>query len=223
MTEQQTSASLSNELERFLRGFKDNLGNYKYFERINHMMALGSTSVVIDYIDFDTFTPDLAKEMTHHPDDMLEAFNSAVLTVLNEIHPDYAEEIIDRIKVRIGNYSVQRTLRDINAEVIDKLIGVWGMVVRSSEVKPLAKRIGYRCTNCQTINEAQLKGLLLKKPAKCVNCAEKELEMDPENSIFTDFQLVQTSRASGGFTCRSIATLCGSDCHGRPCRSVSSR
>src|ERR671918_417304 len=191
MTEQQTSASLANELERFLRGFKDSLGNYKYFERINHMMALGSTSVVIDYIDFDTFFPDLAKEMTHRPDDMLEAFNSAVLTILNEIHPDYAEEIIDRVKVRIGNYSVQRTLRDINAEVIDKLIGVWGMVVRSSEVKPLAKRIGYRCMNCQTINEAQLKGLLLKKPSKCVNCAEKELEMDPENSIFTDFQLVR--------------------------------
>jgi len=191
LTEQQTSASLANELERFLRGFKDNLGNYKYFERINHMMALGSTSVVIDYIDFDTFTPDLAKEITHRPDDMLEAFNSAVLTILNEIHPDYAEEIIDRVKVRISNYSVQRTLRDINAEVIDKLIGVWGMVVRSSEVKPLAKRIGYRCMNCQTINEAQLKGLLLKKPIKCINCAEKELEMDPENSIFTDFQLVR--------------------------------
>ena len=191
MTEQQTSASLANELERFLRGFKDNQGNYKYFERINHMMALGSTSVVVDYIDFDTFTPDLAKEITHRPDDMLEAFNSAVLTVLNEIHPDYADEIIDKIKVRISNYSVQRTLRDINAEVIDKLIGVWGMVVRSSEVKPLAKRIGYRCMNCQTINEAQLKGLLLKKPTKCVNCAEKELEMDPENSIFTDFQLVR--------------------------------
>src|SRR5687767_9273349 len=155
------------------------------------MMALGSASVVIDYIDLDTFTPDLAKEITHRPDEMLEAFNSAVLTILSEIHPDYAEEIIDRIKVRIGNYSVQRTLRDINAEVIDKLIGVWGMVVRSSEVKPLAKKIGYRCMDCHSINEAQLKGLLLKKPTKCVNCAEKELEMDPENSIFTDFQLVR--------------------------------
>lgn len=191
MTEQQTSASLANELERFLRGFKDRQGNYKYFERINHMMALGSTSVAIDYIDFDTFAPDLAKEIIHRPDVIIESFNSAVLTILNEIHPDYAEEIVDRVKVRISNYSVQRTLRDINAEVIDKLIGVWGMVVRSSEVKPLAKKIGYRCMNCSTINEAQLKGLLLKKPIKCINCAEKELEMDPENSIFTDFQMVR--------------------------------
>src|ERR671938_109758 len=155
------------------------------------MMADNSSSLVVDYIDFDTFRPDLAKQITHNPDDMLEAFNAAVLYILNEIHPDYAQEIQDKIKVRIGNYTVQKGLRDINAEVIDKLIGVSGMVVRSSEVKPLAKKIGYRCLNCNTINEAQLKGLVLKKPSKCLNCSEKDLEMDPDNSIFTDFQMVR--------------------------------
>ncbi|HZI71863.1 MAG TPA: minichromosome maintenance protein MCM, partial [Nitrososphaeraceae archaeon] len=155
------------------------------------MMATSSTSLVVDYIDFDTFKPDLSKQITHNPDEMLEAFNEAVLDILNQIHPDYALEIHDKIKVRIGNYTVQKGLRDINADVIDKLIGVSGMVVRSSEVKPLAKKIGYHCLNCNTLNEAQLKGLLLRKPSKCMNCSEKELEMDPENSIFTDFQMVR--------------------------------
>ena len=189
--QEQTAAALVNDLERFLRAFKDREGKYKYFDRINHMMAANSSSLVVDYIDFDTFRPDLAKQITHNPDDMLEAFNAAVLYILNEIHPDYAQEIQDKIKVRIGNYTVQKGLRDINAEVIDKLIGVSGMVVRSSEVKPLAKKIGYRCLNCNTINEAQLKGLVLKKPSKCLNCSEKDLEMDPDNSIFTDFQMVR--------------------------------
>src|SRR6476660_8697684 len=191
MAEQQTTAALSNQLELFLRGFKDKDDNYKYFNSINHMMASNSVSLVVDYIDFDTFRPELAKQITHNPDEMLEAFNAAVLSILTEIHPDYAQEIRDKIKVRIGNYTVQKGLRDINAEVIDKLIGVSGMVVRSSEVKPLAKKIGYRCLNCDAINEAQLKGLSLRKPTKCMNCSEKELEMDPENSIFTDFQLVR--------------------------------
>ena len=191
MSEQQTLAALSNNLEKFLRSFKDKDGTYKYFDSINHMMASNSVSLVVDYIDFDTFRPDLAKHITHNPDEMLEAFNSAVLSILTEIHPDYALEIRDKIKVRIGNYTVQKGLRDINAEVIDKLIGVSGMVVRSSEVKPLAKKIGYRCLNCNTITEAQLKGLQLRKPLKCMNCSEKELEMDPENSIFSDFQMVR--------------------------------
>ena len=65
------------------------------------------------------------------------------------------------------------------------------MVVRTSEIKPLAKKIAYACLNCNTLNEAQLKGLTLKKPTRCNQCSEKELEMDPENSYFTDFQLVR--------------------------------
>lgn len=192
MTEfQKTESALVNDLEEFLRAFKDRSGNYKYFDRINNMMAINSTSLIVDYIDFDTFKPYLAKKITDDPDEMLEAFNKAVFTILYEIHPDYAEEIQNNIKVRIGNYTVQKGLREINAEAINKLLGVSGMVVRTSEVKPLAKKIGYKCLNCGDINEAQLKGLVLKKPSKCKQCSEKELEMDPETSLFIDFQMVR--------------------------------
>ena len=191
MAEQQTAAALANDLEKFLKAFKDRDGNYKYFNRINNMMASNAQSLVVDYIDFDSFNPSLAKQITHEPDEMLEAFNEAVLSILREIHPDYEQEIRDKIRVRMGNYTVQKGLREINADLIDKLVTVSGMVVRSSEVKPLAKKVAYRCTNCNTVTEAQLKGLVLKKPQKCPACSEKELEMDPETSIFIDFQMVR--------------------------------
>lgn len=188
---QKTESALVNDLEEFLRAFKDRIGNYKYFDRINNLMAANSTSLVVDYIDFDTFKPDLAKLITNKPDEMFDAFNRAIFNVLYEIHPDYADEIQNNIKVRIGNYTVQKSLREINAEVINKLVGVSGMVVRSSEVKPLAKKIGYRCLTCGEITEAQLRGLVLKKPLRCGKCSEKELEMDPDTSIFIDFQMVR--------------------------------
>ena len=191
MAEQQTAAALANDLEKFLKAFKDRDGNYKYFNRINNMMASNAQSLVVDYIDFDSFNPSLAKQITHEPDEMLDAFNEAVLSILREIHPDYEQEIRDKIRVRMGNYTVQKGLREINADLIDKLVSVSGMVVRSSEVKPLAKKVAYRCTNCNTVTEAQLKGLVLKKPQKCPACSEKELEMDPETSIFIDFQMVR--------------------------------
>jgi replicative DNA helicase Mcm len=186
-----TTAALADRLREFLQAFKDRDGNYRYFEKINHMMAENAQSLVVDYIDFDSFDPELAKLLTHKPDEMLEAFNEAALSILREIHPDYEQEVRDKIKVRIGNYTVQRGLRDINAEIIDKLVSVSGMVVRSSEVKPLAKKVAYKCTNCGVVTEAVLKGLVLKKPAKCSACGEKEIEMDPENSIFIDFQMVR--------------------------------
>ena len=191
MAEQQTAAALANDLEKFLKSFKDRDSNYKYFDRINNMMASGAQSLMVDYIDLDSYSPVLAKEITHKPDEHLEAFNEAVLLVLREIHPDYEQEIRDKIRVRIGNYTVQKGLREINADLIDKLVSISGMVVRSSEVKPLAKKVAYRCMNCNTVSEAQLKGLVMKKPLKCHACAEKELEMDPENSVFIDFQMVR--------------------------------
>src|SRR5215210_472069 len=188
---QKTESALVNDLEEFLRAYKDRTGNYKYFDRINNLMAANSTSLVVDYIDFDTFKPDLAKLITNEPDEMFDAFNRAIFNVLYEIHPDYANETQNNIKVRMGNYTVQKSLREINAEVINKLVGVSGMVVRSSEVKPLAKKIGYRCLSCGEITEAQLQGLVLKKPLRCGKCSEKELEMDPDTSIFIDFQMVR--------------------------------
>lgn len=192
MAEQQaTSAALADSLKEFLQAFKDREGNYRYFDRINNMMASGALSLIVDYIDFDSYNPGLAKQITYKPDAMLEAFNEAALAILREIHPDYEQEIHEKIKVRIGNYTVQKGLRDINADLIDKLVGVSGMVVRSSEVKPLAKKVAYKCTNCNAPTEATLKGLVLKKPGKCSACGEKELEMDPENSIFIDFQMVR--------------------------------
>jgi replicative DNA helicase Mcm len=191
LAEQQTAAALANDLEKFLKAFKDRDGNYRYFERINNMMASSSQSLVVDYIDLDSYSPTLAKEITHKPDEMLAAFDEAVLSILREIHPDYEQEIHDKVRVRIGNYTVSKGLREINADLIDKLVSVSGMVVRSSEVKPLAKKVAYRCINCNTVSEAQLKGLVLKKPTKCPACSEKELEMDPEASIFIDFQMVR--------------------------------
>jgi len=189
--QQQTISALSNELELFLRSFKDRTDNYKYFDKINNMIATSSAYIAVDYIDFDSFNPSLAKDITHKPDEMFDAFNEAVISILSEIHPEYAGEIKDNIRVRIGNYAVQKGLRDINADVINKLLGVSGMVVRSSEVKPFGKKIAYRCLNCNQINLSQLKGLSLRKPQRCLNCSEKELEMDIENSLFIDFQLVR--------------------------------
>ena len=191
MSEQQTAAALANDLEKFLKSFKDRDRNYKYFDKINNMMASGAQSLIVDYIDLDSYNPILAKEITHKPDEYLEAFNEAALSVLREIHPDYEQEIREKIRVRIGNYTVQKGLREINADLINKLVSISGMVVRSSEVKPLAKKVAYKCMNCNTVTEAQLKGLVMRKPVKCAACSEKELEMDPENSLFIDFQMVR--------------------------------
>jgi replicative DNA helicase Mcm len=189
LAEQKTESAYADELKEFLRAFRDRDGNLKYSERIKEMVK-GKNSLLVDYIDFSTFNPVLAKELTTNPDEVLAAFRRAVLEKLEQTQPDYAKEISDSIKVRIGNYTVPKGLREINAELINKLVSVSGMVVRTSEVKPLAKKVIYRCDQGHDI-EVKLEGLALRKPLLCRTCSSRELEMDPENSVFTDFQMVR--------------------------------
>jgi replicative DNA helicase Mcm len=190
-TSQTTSAALADELKSFLEGFKDRDGQYKYFERVNSMMAEGATSLRIDYLDLDTFYPELATKLTNKPDEMLEAFREAALSLLREIHPSYEQEIHDRLQVRIANYTVSKSLRSIDTDLIDKLISISGVQVRRSQKKPLPKKVAYRCENCNAVTEATMKGLTLKKPSKCIACGEKDLKIDPEQSVFVDWQRIR--------------------------------
>ena len=38
-------------MKEFLQAFKDRDGNYKYFDRMNNMMASGTQSFVVDYLE----------------------------------------------------------------------------------------------------------------------------------------------------------------------------
>ena len=62
MAEQQTAAALADQLMGFLKAFKDRDGNYRYFDRINNMMATNSLSLVVDYIDLDSHDHCLQRE-----------------------------------------------------------------------------------------------------------------------------------------------------------------
>ena len=82
-------------------------------------------------------------------------------------------------------------LREITVDVIDKEISVPAMVVRSSEVKPMGTKISYRCDKCGQLNEGKVQGLVTKIPKKCNGCSNTELELDPINCEFVDYQQVR--------------------------------
>lgn len=183
---------LTETLERFLKIHKKRgSGKRNYMENINGMLAAGTHHIVVDYLDLDSALPDVSKQLATNPDDVLEAFNDATKAILKDIHPDYYDEVKDRIKVRISNFTYQKELREINADIIDRFICASGMIVRASEVKPLATMISYKCENCNVLTQASLQGLILKKPSKCPACSEKEFDIDAKNSKFVDFRFVR--------------------------------
>jgi len=192
------SESVSSEGKRldqvkdFLVQFKDKSGAYKYVEEIDQMMAKKVQYLVVDYNDLVSH-PEIESVFNTKPDEMLLVFATAIKDILKERFPQYAEKIQHDVRVRIANYPAQRSLREINAEVIGKMTSVSGMVVRSSEIKPLAKELVYVCPEGHRTKRVQEKGLEFNEPLKCDDgkCTHKDLDLSPEESRFIDFQMVR--------------------------------
>ena len=187
-----TESALSDMVKNFLAQFKDKTGSFKYVEQIDQMMPKISKYIVIDYNDL-VANFDIESKFNENPDEILNAFARAIKEILQERFPKYAEKIKDEIRARIANYPVQRSLRQINAEVIGKVTSVSGMVVRSSEVKPLAKELIYVCPDHHITQRFLLQGMSVNVPVKCdtPNCQHKDLEIKPESSTFIDFQILR--------------------------------
>ena len=187
-----TKSALSDKVKEFLTQFKDATGSFSYVEQIDQMMSKHSKYIVVDYNDLVLF-PVIESHFNENPDQILDAFSRAIKEILKERFPDYAEKIKHDIRARIANFPVQRSLRQINSEIITKMTSVSGMVVRSSEVKPLAKEVTYKCLDKHISKFTLLDGMSLNASVKCQtpNCKHTSLAIIPEASRFIDFQILR--------------------------------
>ncbi|MBT7920131.1 MAG: minichromosome maintenance protein MCM, partial [Nitrosopumilus sp.] len=161
-----TDSALSDKVKEFLTRFKDKQGNYKYVDAIDAMMPKNAKYIVVDYNDLVT-EPHIEIIFSENPDRIFDAFARAIKEALQTRFPEYAEKIKEEVRVRIANFPLERSLRQINAETIGNITSVSGMVVRASEVKPLAKELIFVCPDEHTTKIIQLKGMDAKIPIVC--------------------------------------------------------
>ncbi|MDH3617456.1 MAG: minichromosome maintenance protein MCM [Nitrosopumilus sp.] len=187
-----TESALSDKVKDFLSRYKDKFGNYKYLDEIDEMMPKNSKYILVDYNDL-VIEPELVRIFSEDPDSIFNAFSRAIKEALQTRFPDYAEKIKDEVRVRLVNYPSQRSLRQINSETIGYITSVSGMVVRASEVKPLAKELIFVCPDEHQTKVIQLKGMDVKMPVVCdnPNCKHRDFELKPEASKFIDFQILR--------------------------------
>ncbi len=187
-----TESALSDKVKDFLNRFKDKFGNYKYLQQIDEMMPRNSKYIIVDYNDL-VIEPELERIFSKDPDRIFNAFSRAIKEALQTRFTDYAEKIKDEVRVRLVNYPSQRSLRQINSETIGHITSVSGMVVRASEVKPLAKELVFVCPDEHQTKVIQLKGMDVKLPIVCENpnCKNRDFELKPEASKFIDFQILR--------------------------------
>ncbi len=161
-----SDSALADKVKDFLVQFKDSTGSFPYVEQIDQMMPKQAKYIVVDFNDLVS-VPFIEEKFKESADEILTAFTKAIYEILKESNPEYARKIKHDIRARIANFPDERSLRQINSEVITKMISVSGMVVRASEVKPLAKEVTYKCLDKHISKFTLLDGMSLDKAVKC--------------------------------------------------------
>ncbi len=186
-----TQSKLKEIFERFLKSYVK-AGEPVYRSRVSQMIATGRKSLTVDYDDLLLYDVDLANRLLSNPDETLESFRNAAYETLRDENPSYAETIRKDLKVRVRNLQDEIPLRSVSTANLDKLIAVTGIVVRASDVKPLAVEAAFKCVKCGRVTLVPQFKIILKRPRRCEECNEvKNFELIEKETRFVDYQIIR--------------------------------
>lgn len=183
------SGKLSEMFEDFLKSVTDRSGSHVYRDKISQLVSNEGKSLVVDFGDLLKYNNDLANRVLLEPDSSLASFKIAAFETMRSENALYADRVKRELVVRLRGITDLVPLRLVDTSYIDKMIAVSGMVVRTSELRPLMTEAAWVCPSGHLTYEQQ-DDLALKKPAKCELCGEvRNFELDKRHSRFIDFQV----------------------------------
>ena len=157
----------------FFRSYQADQVGSKYRKRLAQVAVNNGISLVIDFDDLITFDPALARSVTERPDDYVGYASSAATAQMRVEDPEYAEHA-GHILTRFRRLPEKRALRKIGAEDMKKLALVEGIVVRTTQVRPMILKAVFRCRKCLEIVQEEQSGDLMRGPGPtCPSCKQK--------------------------------------------------
>ncbi|MDV3293340.1 MAG: minichromosome maintenance protein MCM [Nitrososphaerales archaeon] len=185
------SGKLSEMFEDFLKTAVDRTGTPIYRARISQLISSEGKSLAVDFGDLLKYNDDLANRVLLEPDSALASFKTAAFETLRSENALYADRIKRDLVVRIRGIPDQVPLRKVDTSYLDKMLAVTGMVVRTSELRPLVVQAAWVCPSGHLTYQEQ-DDLALKRPPKCDLCGEaRNFELDRKHTEFIDFQIIR--------------------------------
>ena len=162
-----------------------------YRTRISQLVSTEGKSLVVDFGDLQRYNGDLANKVLLEPDSALAAFRTAAFETMRSENALYADRVKRELVVRIRAITDQVLLRRVDTSYLDRMLSVAGMVVRTSELRPLMTQAAWTCPSGHLTFQDQ-DDLMLKRPPRCELCGEiKNFELDRKQSKYVDFQIVR--------------------------------
>lgn len=185
------SGKLSEMFEDFLKSVEDRGGNPVYRSKISQLISSEGKSLVVDFGDLLKYNNDLANRVLLEPDSSLASFRIAAFETMRSENALYADRVKRELTVRLRSLPDLVPLRKVDTSHIDHMIAISGMVVRTSELRPLMTEGAWVCPSGHLTYQEQ-DDLALKRPPKCELCGEaRNFELDRRHSRFVDFQVIR--------------------------------
>jgi DNA replicative helicase MCM subunit Mcm2 (Cdc46/Mcm family) len=177
--------------EDFLKSVTDRSGGYVYRTKISQLISDEGKSVVVDFGDLLKYNNDLGNRILVEPDSALSSFRIAVFETMRSENALYADRVKRELAVRIRGIPDLVPLRKVDTSYLDRMLAVSGMVVRTSELRPLMTSAAWVCPSGHLTYQDQDE-LALKRPPRCELCGEiRNFELDKKHSRFIDFQVLR--------------------------------
>lgn len=178
-----------------------------YVNHLNNMRELGVTNLNLDAKNLEAckLTQRLYRQLINYPQEVVPTMDHTIKDCMIQVTNDYnqtAEEpsnldVIETNVYTVRPYNinmVERGMRDLNPNDIDKLVSVKGLTLRSSAIIPDMKVAFFKCNACGHTVAVEIDRGVISEPTKCPRevCGQTNSMMLIHNrSSFADKQVIK--------------------------------
>ncbi len=167
----------------------------RYYKNEIGKIAQGEKdSLVIDYGDVEQYDPELADDLSLHP----EEFRGAAEDALADF--DIAADVsLESARVRFSEFYPKTGIREIRSDDVNKLIAVEGIVRKATEVRPKVLEAAFECQRCGTLTNVEQTGQEFSEPHQCRGCERQgPFRLLEDQSDFVDAQKLRVQESPEG-------------------------
>lgn len=120
--------------QEFLQGYTEERGERKYIKRIKEMLFYERKSIPVDYEDLARYDDKLLIILDRDPQTALEALSGAIRGIVESVDEEYARRV-RKFYGRLTGWVKPTPIREIRSDLLNKLVMLEGVVVRSTPPK----------------------------------------------------------------------------------------
>eukprot|EP00750_Incisomonas_marina_P001173 INCI10966.2.p1 GENE.INCI10966.2~~INCI10966.2.p1 ORF type:complete len:604 (-),score=114.40 INCI10966.2:97-1908(-) len=147
-----------------------------------------------DLMELSANTPihDLPQALREHPTETLDCLGLAVCVMRSQVYK-IPVSMLRKIRIRIHAVQPYVPFNAIRANMVNKLVSIRGTALRVSPVRPIVRRMNWRCASCGASIVEWLRDGKYVAPKRCSEsgCRSRKFHPDRDAALIADWQKIK--------------------------------